>query len=141
MKNKLTALLIIKPLIILALVIAFKPSANLVKTETLSEEIQSMRGYFLEDQTLKIVVTHKRVQMLKDKILKSNQRIIENHKDQFVKMVKDFNLAIEEFEKLTEYKSSNWNNNRKKFISLMKGVEAQQMDLHQLLSQRRTVSI
>ncbi|PIK16618.1 hypothetical protein [Halobacteriovorax sp. JY17] len=141
MKNKLTALLIIKPLIILALVIAFKPSANLVKTETLSEEIQSMRGYFLEDQTLKIVVTHKRVQMLKDKILKSNQRIIENHKDQFVKMVKDFNLAIEEFEKLTEYKSKNWNNNRKKFISLMKGVEAQQMDLHQLLSQRRTVSI
>ena len=66
---------------------------------------------------------------------------MENHREQFVSMVKDFNLAIAEFEKLTEYNSTSWNDSRKKFISIMKGVESQQMMLHQNLSERRTVSI
>ena len=141
MKNKLVALLIVKPLIVLALVLAFKPTTQIVQTKPLSEEVQSMRGYFLEDQSMKIIITHKRVKMLKNKILESSRSVMENHREQFVSMVKDFNLAIAEFEKLTEYNSTSWNDSRKKFISIMKGVESQQMMLHQNLSERRTVSI
>ncbi|ATH08696.1 hypothetical protein BIY24_12280 [Halobacteriovorax marinus] len=141
MKVKMTTLLLIKPLVILALVFAFKPSGEIAKTETMTDEVQSMRGYFLEDQSMKLVITHKRVQILKGKILQSSNDIITKHKTKFVKMVKDFNLAIAEFEKLTEYKSKNWNESRKKFIVLMKNVEDQQMNLHQILSQRKMVSI
>ena len=141
MKNKLVALLIVKPLIVLALVLSFRPTTQVAQTEPLSEEIQSMRGYFLEDQSMKIIITHKRVKMLKNTILQSNRNVIENHREQFVSMVKDFNLAIEEFEKLTEYNSTSWNDSRKKFISIMKEVESQQMILHQNLNARRTVSI
>ncbi|WP_417335577.1 hypothetical protein [Halobacteriovorax marinus] len=141
MKVKMTTLLLIKPLVILALVFALKPSTDLAKTETMTDEVQSMRGYFLEDQSMKLVITHKRVQILKGKILQSSNEIITKHKTKFVKMVKDFNLAIAEFEKLTEYKSKNWNESRKKFIVLMKNVEDQQMNLHQVLSQRKMVSI
>ena len=141
MKNKLVALLIVKPLIVLALVLTFRPTTQVAQTQPLSEEIQSMRGYFLEDQSMKIIITHKRVKMLKNTILQSNRNVIENHREQFVSMVKDFNLAIEEFEKLTEYNSTSWNDSRKKFISIMKEVESQQMILHQNLNERRTVSI
>ncbi|WP_372652240.1 hypothetical protein [Halobacteriovorax sp.] len=141
MKNKLTTLLIIKPIIILALVITFKPTTKISHNINLNEETQTMRGYFLEEQSMKLIVTHKRVQALKEKILESSKRVMMQNKGQFVQMVKDFNLAIEEFEKLTEYKSKTWNNSRKKFISLMKNVEVQQMDLHQNLSQRKVVSI
>ncbi|GEM_PF-4108160 len=141
MKNKLTTLLIVKPILILALVIAFKPTTKVTQNNNLNEETQTMRGYFLEEQSMKLVVTHQRVQALKEQILESSKRVMMQNKKQFVRMVKDFNLAIEEFEKLTEYKSKTWNNSRKKFISLMKNVEVQQMDLHQNLSQRKVVSI
>lgn len=141
MKNKLIALLIIKPLIILALVVALKPQTKVEKTPHLSEEIQSMRGYFLEDQSLKIVLTHQRLQFLKDKIINSKQLATEGLKNKFIKMVKDFNKAIGHFEKLEEYKSSTWNDSRKKFITLMKNVEKQQMNLNEDLGNIRTVSI
>lgn len=141
MKNKLTTLLVVKPILILALVIAFKPTTKVSQSNNLNEETQTMRGYFLEEQSMKIIVTHKRVQALKEQILGSPKTVMLENKSHFVKMVKDFNLAIEQFEKLTEYKSKSWNTHRKKFIVLMKNIETQQMDLHQSLTQRKVVSI
>ena len=141
MKNNVMTLLIVKPLIILALVIAFKPTPQLTNIDTLNEETQALRGYFLEDQSLKVIVTHRRIQHLKGQFLESSSSVIKLQKKPFVKMVKDFNLAIKEFEKLTKYKSKTWNSSRKKFISLMKSVENQQIDLHQDLTHRKMVSI
>ncbi len=125
----------------MALVIAFKPATHTEPTGQLNEEIQAMRGYFLEDQSLKIVLTHQRLQFLKDKIISSKHLATEVLKDKFIKMVKDFNSAITQFEKLEEYKSITWNANRKKFITLMKDVEKQQMTLNEDLGNIRTVSI
>lgn len=141
MKSKLTALLIIKPFLILALVLTFKPSPEVSTENKLSEEVQSMRGYFLEDQSMKIIVTHKRLQVLKNKILSADRMNLKKHKSNFIKMVKNFNLAINEFERLTNYNSTSWNKSRVRFISIMKKVESQQMNLHHGLSNRKVVSI
>lgn len=145
MNNKTTALLIIKPIIILALMLAFR-SENVDKSKLvnshMTEEVQSMRGYFLEDQAMKIIVFHKRVQSLKNELVSSKQNISEKLKTSFITMVKEFNLAINEFEKLEEYNSKEWNTHRQKFITHMKSVEQKQFSLQkELRSMRTTVSI
>jgi wobble nucleotide-excising tRNase len=149
MNNKITSLLIIKPLLLLALVVAFKPakttapsqSKNLTANE-FTEEIQAMRGYFLEDQAMKIIISHKRVQSLKVALVESKSEITKELKMSFITMVKNFNNAISEFEELEKYKSKTWNNHRQKFIVLMKKVEKQQFALHKKLgNMRTTVSI
>ncbi|WP_127714612.1 hypothetical protein [Halobacteriovorax sp. HLS] len=145
MNNKTTALLIVKPIIILALMLAFRPQtvdkSNLTNNQ-MTEEVQSMRGYFLEDQAMKIIVFHKRVQALKNELVSSKLKINEEIKTSFISMVKEFNLAINEFEKLEEYKSENWNNHRQQFITYMKSVELKQISLQkELRTLRTTVSI
>jgi hypothetical protein len=144
--KKITALLVIKPLIILALVLSLKPAAekkvNITNNETMNEEVQAMRGYFLEDQAMKIIIFHKRVQSLKTALIESHKAPSVELKEMFVSMVKDFNKAIGEFEELEKYKSKTWNKHRQNFISLMKKVEHQQFELHKELGQmRKTVSI
>ena len=149
MNNKVMALLIIKPLLLLALVVAFNPAATTPKTLTktldtaeFTEEIQAMRGYFLEDQAMKIIISHKRVQSIKSDLVDSKIEVSDEMKTGFIKMVKNFNNAITEFEELEKYKSKTWNNHRQNFISLMKKVEKQQFALHKKLgTMRTTVSI
>lgn len=148
MNNKITSLLIIKPLLLLALVVAFKPAPTTTKAPTelttnqFTEEIQAMRGYFLEDQAMKIIISHKRVQLIKTALVDSRIEISNELKTSFIAMVKNFNNAITEFEELEKYKSTTWNDHRQSFISLMKKVEKQQFALHQKLgTMRTTVSI
>ena len=146
MSKKITTLLIIKPLIILALVLSLKPAQvkekTVVSANSINEEIQAMRGYFLEDQAMKIIIFHKRVQSLKTALIDSYKTPSSEMKKMFVSMVKDFNKAISEFEELEKYKSAKWNNHRQNFIALMKKVEMKQFELHKEIGQmRKTVSI